>query len=300
MRWILALLGLVACGRYRFDARGDAVSDAMADAGVESPLITGGMFYRGYDVAFDGAYPDKTAPATISSFRLDKYEVTVARFRRFVDAGKGTQLDPPFAGAGARTADPTGWDASWTIDLPADETALLAALKCEASTTWTDMPGANENKPMSCLTWYEAFAFCTWDGGFLPTEAESEYAALGGSLQRAYPWSSPPEDTTIGCNVANYGPCGGALEDVGSDPAGDGLWGQSDLAGNQWEWALDWGNGAFGTPCVDCAYLTPGSYRVIRGGSWFNSPSFLRSANRNYDSPGVAYGNLGVRCARAP
>ena len=78
-------------------------------------------------------------------------------------------------------------------------------------------PGANESLPINCITWYEAFAFCAWDGGFLPTEAEWNYAAAGGSEQRAYPWSNPPTSTTIDCSHANYDDCAALRE-----PAGDG------------------------------------------------------------------------------
>jgi formylglycine-generating enzyme required for sulfatase activity len=55
----------------------------------------------------------------------------------------------------------------------------MAALKCQMVPSWTDTAGANEALPMNCLTWYAAFAFCVWDGGFLPTEAEWNYAATG-------------------------------------------------------------------------------------------------------------------------
>ena len=54
------------------------------------------------------------------------------------------------------------------------------------------------NHPRETVNWYEAIAFCAWDGGFLPTETEWHYAASGGSAQRAYPWSSPAGDLACG------------------------------------------------------------------------------------------------------
>jgi formylglycine-generating enzyme len=174
-----------------------------------SQMVPGGTFYRSYDVAGDGMFGSMSAPATISSFALDTYEVTVARFRQFVDANMGTQANPPAVGAGERTlngsANQGGWETAWSSDLTANKTALIAALSCyPGAQTWTATPGKNEELPMNCITWYEAFAFCVWDGGFLPTEAEWNYAAAGGSDQRAYPWSNPASSLTISCANANY------------------------------------------------------------------------------------------------
>ena len=128
--------------------------------------VPGGTFLRGYDAASD-AYNEMSYPATVSPFVLDKYEVTVGRFRAFVEAGQGTQASPPGAGSGAHPKlAGSGWDSGWNTSLVADTSALKAAFKCSATyQTWTDTPGTNENKPMNCVSWYEAMAFCIWDGG---------------------------------------------------------------------------------------------------------------------------------------
>jgi formylglycine-generating enzyme required for sulfatase activity len=153
---------------------------------------------------------------------------------------------------------------------------------------------------MNCLDWYTAFAFCAWDGGRLPTEAEWNYAASGGSEQRYYPWSSPATSTTIDDSYAVY--CGGSCsgtQNVGSkSPKGDGKWGQSDLAGNLSEWNLDWYASPYPTPCNNCANLTSASYRVFRGGTFGIPASGLRSANRGNFLPGYGGGDEGARCAR--
>src|SRR5262249_32553261 len=132
---------------------------------------------------------------------------TVGRFRQFVMAGQGTQANPPAAGGGAHPGIPnTGWDPAWNSYLVASTSVLTTIIKCNAMYgTWTDTPSGNENRPIVCIDWFEAPAFCGWDGGYLPTEAESMYAASGGSLQRAFPWSSPPTDLTLDCAHANYG-----------------------------------------------------------------------------------------------
>jgi len=166
---------------------------------------------------------------------------------------------------------------------------------------------------MDCVTWYEAMAFCIWDGGYLTTEAEWNYAASGGMEQRAYPWSSPSTSTSIDCIYANYyvnSPSGtycvngttGAVNRVGSESSkGDGRWGHSDLAGNVWEWTLDWYTGTYPLPCNDCAHLTTSSNRVLRGGGFDYGAASLRAAYRgSFYPPTDRYGNVGWRCARTP
>jgi formylglycine-generating enzyme required for sulfatase activity len=284
----------------------------------ESLPVPGGTFYRDYDVATDGRWNDMGHPATVSDFRLDKYEVTVGRFRAFVESGVGPRAD----GVGAHERIPgSGWDTSWETYVPHTSGAWSLALACDSTfATWTDSAGPNENRPINCVSWYEAFAFCIWDGGYLPTAAEWNYAASGGNEQRAYPWSNPPGSLDIDYQHASYydsigsRACYGdrmdgcAITDLvpaGSKPLGDGRWGHSELAGNVDEWALDWATSftkpTYVDPCVDCANLlpSPDDGHVRRGGYFQVIAQYSRSADRGFGWTDRSLA-LGFRCARAP
>lgn len=340
---VLGALGLHACGFPRpadVDGRGfvdsgtaDSQHDGAAlpprfascvalpmscggsgtDSCCDSLEVVGGSYYRTYDRAGDIFSGDMSAPATVSSnFRLDKYEVTVGRFRAFVNAGLGTQSSPPTDGSGAHgNIAASGWNTGWGASLAMNKDALVAGVKCNATyQTWTDTPGANEDRPMNCISWYEAVAFCAWDGGYLPTESEWNYAAAGGDQQRVYPWSSPAESLDLTSFDASYlvgndcvgdGMTGCALTDlvkVGTKPAGNGRWGQSDLGGNVAEWMLDW-YGSYVSPCTDCADLTSGGARTIRGGGFDGIGLFLRTGWRQGgNAPQTRSYEIGARCAR--
>lgn len=282
------------------------------DSCCHSLSVPGGSYYRSYDLAGDSFSGNTSYPATVSDFRLDKYEVTVSRFRAFVADGQGTRLKPPMAAAGEHPKIPgSGWQPDWNSQLVADTAALTAALKCSSTNqTWTDAQGSNENLPINCVTWYEAMAFCVWDGGRLPTEAEWNYAAAGGDGQRAYAWSVPSGSVAIdgshaSVNCLGDGDSSCAATDllrVGSRPSGDGRWGQSDLTGNVSEWMLDW-FASYQNACNDCASLSVASHRVYRGGSFSDFPSAARTAARplggNVGDPMVRTSILGIRCARS-
>jgi len=262
----------------------------------ESLLVPGGTFNRS---------DDPTAPATVADFYLDKYEITVGRFRQFVNKGMGTQASPPDSGAGVHPRiSGSGWDSTWNTNLATNTAALTTALKCDPGhQTWTDMAGGNESRPQNCVSWYEAFAFCAWDGGRLATEAEWNYAAAGGNEQRYYPWSDPPTSTALDDSYAVY--CGGSCnstQNVGSKSSkGDGRWHHSDLAGNVWEWTLDsigWYGSSYQTPCDNCASLS-GPYRVFRGGGFSFDAWYFQTDYRNSTYPDGFTSSIGARCARS-
>jgi formylglycine-generating enzyme required for sulfatase activity len=158
---------------------------------------------------------------------------------------------------------------------------------------------------MNCVTWYEAFAFCIWDGGRLATDAELQYAELGGSENRTYPWgqTAPANDPVLAiydCYYNGTGPgtCSGVknIAPVGT-ASGNGKWGQADLGGNVGEWVLDWSASDYLVPCTDCANLTPSSSRVIRGGTFTNDATVMSQASTA--TPTERHSWLGARCARA-
>ena len=149
------------------------------------------------------------------------------------------------------------------------------------------------------LSWFVAFAFCIWDGGRLPTEAEWEYAATGGDLNRAYPWGNTTEQLTELRSMP--------LSPVGSRTELRGFFGHDDLAGGVLEWAFDWLSERYyvegGRACVDCANTVEGIARVVRGASDVTCCSGdldteYRAASRNGRAPGVALPGVGARCAR--
>lgn len=257
-----------------------------------SNVVTGGTFNRSNDVTY---------PATVSDFRLDNYEITVGRFRKFWSAYPGNK---PAAGSGKNPNNPSdpGWDVTWnTSSLPASQAALTTSISCDASNqTWTV---GNDALPMNCLSWYEAEAFCIWDGGRLPTEAEWNYAAAGGAQQRAYPWGSTDPDCTF-ANFYNSGSCvtgpSVLLDRVGSEsPKGDGLYGQAGLAGNVLEWVQDWYAAPYTKPCNNCANTSAADFRVIRGGAFNSKASGLVTSSRDGSGPSVIGAEYGARCARA-
>jgi formylglycine-generating enzyme required for sulfatase activity len=284
-------------------------ASAVIPGNAPGAMLDGAMFFRDYDAAGD-LYTDMTHAARIGDVRLDNYEVTVARFRAFVLAGEGTQQSPPATGAGARTLNGMpnqgGWDSSWITKLAVDSNSFSPALLCGTGQTWAANPGtpAAEAKPINCITWYEAMAFCIWDGGFLPTDAEWNYAAVGGADHRAYPWETTPSSTTIACTDANYvtvtAACVGATDRVGTANAGKGKFGQLDMAGNVEEWVLDWYTPTAMLPatCDNCADLASATARILRGGYYSSTDVEVRGAGTDMVAPQIRYTQDGVRCAR--
>jgi len=253
----------------------------------DSVPVPGGQFNRINDTRY---------PATVSSFRLDRYEVTVGRYERFLACYPGN-LPAEGSGKNPNTPDDPGWNAAWDSLMPADPKSLAASLRCGRNAS---IENAEARLPMNCVNWYMAAAFCIWDGGRLPTEAEWNYAAAGGDEQRIYPWSRPANDMTFDSAhaIVEF-----PLLPVGSkSPLGDGRWGHADLAGNVQEWVVDYGYSllVYPVPCADCINLTPaGNGRGNRGGgAGDSSNTYARTTTASSFQESAQSTGLGVRCAR--
>jgi formylglycine-generating enzyme required for sulfatase activity len=284
-------------------------------------LVTGGTFPMGLG---SGAEPDSCPSSlicdnngetpehstTVADFYMDMFEVTVQRFREFYKKyGSFPGSAPPADGGGANPhVTGSGWQSSsWLSLLPANQAALAAGLACPTggTLTWATSPTADsEVRAINCVTWYVAFAFCIWDGGRLPTEAEWEYAAAAGAANQLYPWGqSVPDSTRANFYTTNKTP----LLSVGSFAAGAGAFGQLDLSGGVAEWIFDWYSDSWydvapGNPCVNCANIsspspTPG-YRGTRGGAWDETATYLRAASRSGSLPASRLADVGFRCVR--
>jgi len=255
--------------------------------------------------------------ATVSAFYLDTFEVTVERFRAFVSAYAGGWRPRQGDGAHPRIAD-SGWRAEWNDLVLPNEAALESGIAgslhgCDVRGTWRAEPGANERLPINCVTWWMALAFCAWDGGRLPTEAEWEFAAAGGEHNRLYPWRGrelEPSFAAYGCSADGDDNCTVAdIPPVGSRPDGAGRYSQLDLAGSMREWVLDGYEGGFygagGRMCEDCAHIDDeplSVHHVMRGGAWSDTDDWeaedtLRAARRYFDRD--AWPGNGIRCARS-
>jgi formylglycine-generating enzyme required for sulfatase activity len=232
-------------------------------------LIPAGSFQMGSD---DGDSDEKPVHTIqISSFYMDKYEVTNAEYKKCVDAG-----------------------------------SCRAPLSVESYSRRSYYGDRwYHNHPVIYVDWNQAKAYCEWSGGRLPTEAEWEYAARGGIEGKNY-----PNGDNINCGDANYcrssycDDCkgyGGKDDDthpVGSYAAnGYGLY---DMAGNVWEWVSDWYDENYykNSPPRDPQGPSNGKYRVVRGGSWLPSTYGVRVSSRARSVTTHWYDGLGFRCAR--
>lgn len=260
--------------------------------------IPGGAFFMG-DERIDqtnAKYEASNAPTPphlvrMSPFFIDRYEVTVGRLNAAID--NGFWYSNGWAGPGENS-------------------------QCTIST----LP-ENQERPANCIMHEAAQAFCQFEGGDLPSEAQWEYAAVGRDEDRDFPWGSfTPTCDTARIGLVQYldgriaGPCARPNfnpllpDDVGvtDDVSRDGV---HDLAGNVTEWVLDnfvaygtdcWARGA---PLLDPVCTSDSSLVSQRGGDFTSYGVSVRPAYRRSVQVGtgfvVGYNiHYGFRCVRSP
>lgn len=254
--------------------------------------IQSGTFGMGTDEGF--VFEGPVHAVAVSGFWMDKHEVTVAEFARFVRAtGFRTEAEK-FGWAGV--FDPKR--GQWTKGDRAD---------------WRHPDGPaskpKPDEPVTQVSHGDAVAYARWAKKRLPTEAEWEWAARGGKAV-AFPWGD--EMRPGGKPKGNWWQGTFPQKDTGEDgfrsrapvgswaPNGYGLY---DMGGNVWEWCQDWFGDDYYSRSAPSNPRGPamGSERVIRGGSWMCSVNYCRGfrvAARSRSAPDSGLNNLGFRCVR--
>lgn len=244
---------------------GSAVSAGSGPGGVQWVRIPGGSFQMGSN---DGSENEKPVHAVnVQTFEIAKTEVTVAQYRKCVEAGACSKPD--------------------------DKSS-------NSNCNWGYLD--RDNHPINCVDWDQSSVYAKWVGGRLPTEAEWEYAARSGGKDRKYPWGD--QTATCQSTVMSEGGngCGkGSTWPVCSKVAGNTEQGLCDMAGNVSEWVQDWYHNSYnGAPSDGSAWESPtGSYRVRRGGSWNVGANNVRAAYRSSWEPEYRSDFLVLRPARS-
>lgn len=265
-----------------------------SDAGNDGMVfIEGGTFKMGTDKGMPSESPVRAV--SVESFWMDKTEVTVAEFEKFVRATGYVTEGEKIGWSGVFSTEA----ASWT--------------RCDG-VSWRNPDCGDRkpkpNEPVTQISWNDARAFAKWAKKRLPTEAEFEYAARGGLEQNEYSWGD--ELKPNGKPAANWWQGEFPVENKKEDgyhgrapvmsfaPNGYGLY---DMAGNVWEWTADWYADDYYRwgKTNDPAGPISGEEKTMRGGSWLCAENYCtnyRAAGRSHSPIDTSLNNLGFRLVR--
>jgi formylglycine-generating enzyme required for sulfatase activity len=248
----------------------------------EEIIIPAGRFIMGSNDNQCQCYDFPAHEVFLDSFYIDKYEVTNAQFKLFID-------DNGYCDSSYWT--PIGW-------------RFIVKNEILEPRFWNDENfGINQpNKPVVGISWYEAYAYAKWAKKRLPTEAEWE-KSTGADGRRLYPWGNEKPDITR-CNFGYFfgNTLNSSTKDAGSYELGKSKYGLYDMSGNVSEWCNDWHHKDYysKSPKENPQGPQSGTYKCLRGGSWFLYVRFMRISARDFAEPEIRKNYIGFRCARTP
>ena len=263
----------------------------------EMVLVPAGEFIMGSNSGRSHEQPVHTV--YLDGFYIDKYEVTNAQFRRFVEkTGHITT---------AESLGRNGGSYVWTGEAPSYWNWVSRVWWNAPKGPGSDLTGLMDH-PVVHVSWYDARDYCAWAGLRLPTEAEWEKAARGTDGQ-TYPWGEEIDRLNANYGVGDdnppyYGPDDSdgysSTSPVGNYPEGVSPYGAYDMAGNLSEWVADWYVEDYYSKSPERNPKGPGNgtKRVLRGGSWPNNPNGLYTWRRLPYDPMETFPEFGFRCAR--
>jgi len=240
---------------------------------TEMILIEEGEFFMGSDRAGSETDEKPCRKVYLSSFWIDKYEVTNSQFCKFLNS------------KGASGNNGHVW-------IHTDDISGECRIK-KINNTFVVIPGY-ENHPVTFVTWYGASAYAKWLGKRLPTEAEWEKAARGTDI-RIFPWGSNWDSG----RCANKDNCSDRkTKPVGSYQEGASPYGVMDMAGNVLEWCSDWYGyyTVMEEPVKNPHGPFAGVTKILRGGSWDDDYYYCRITFRGNYSPDNYDNDIGFRC----